>query len=125
MTTHAPVGSRCSFCRQLSVFLHRDWLDFLGKAISSRFGATLPLSQKYRDWVNFVSVFFFLWIAPIFEIFTKSSVPVRRVAWFSVSCWIAYLLEPQLYRNFRILGVTDFFWLFVAPKKDLTPTEVF
>jgi hypothetical protein len=47
----------------------------------------------------------------------KSPVPVRRVAWFSVSCWIAYLLEPQLNRNFRILGVTDFFWLFVAPKK--------
>ncbi|KAH0821295.1 hypothetical protein GEV33_001497 [Tenebrio molitor] len=28
-----------------------------------------------------------------------------------------YLLEPQLNRNFQILGVTDFFWLFVAPKK--------
>jgi hypothetical protein len=64
-----------------------------------------------------------VWIVPIFGIFTKSPVPVRRVAWFSVSCWIAYLLEPQLCRNFRILGVTDFFWLFVAPKKDLTPIE--
>jgi hypothetical protein len=47
-------------------------------------------------------------------------VPVRRVAWFSVSGWIAYLLEPQLCRNFRILGVTNFFWLFVAPKKKKT-----
>jgi hypothetical protein len=33
---------------------------FLGKAISSRFDATLPLSQKYRDWVNFVSAFLFV-----------------------------------------------------------------
>jgi hypothetical protein len=65
--------------------------------------------------VNFVSGFF-LWIAPIFGIFTKSPVPVRRVAWFSVPCWIAYLLEPQLYRNFRILGVTDFFG-FSSPQK--------
>jgi hypothetical protein len=47
-------------------------------------------------------------------------VPVRRVAWFSVSCWIAYLLEPQLYRNFRILGVTDFFLAFRRPKKKKT-----
>jgi hypothetical protein len=33
---------------------------FLGKAISSRFDATLPLSQKYRDWVSFVSAFLFV-----------------------------------------------------------------
>jgi hypothetical protein len=30
---------------------------FWGKAISSRFDATLPLSKKYRDWVNFVAAF--------------------------------------------------------------------
>jgi hypothetical protein len=46
-------------------------------------------------------------------------VPVRRVEWFSASCWIAYLLEPQLYRNFRILGVTDFF-CFSSPQKKKT-----
>ncbi|KAH0822566.1 hypothetical protein GEV33_000225 [Tenebrio molitor] len=34
-----------------------------------------------------------------------------------------YLQDPQLGRSFRIQGVTGFFWLFVAPKKDLTPTD--
>ncbi|KAH0814057.1 hypothetical protein GEV33_008734 [Tenebrio molitor] len=70
--------------------------------------------------LEFIGVDVFLWIAPIFGIFTKSPVPVRRVAWFFVSCWIAYLLEPQLYRNFRILGVTDFFLAFRRPKKKKT-----
>jgi hypothetical protein len=90
--------------------------DFFGQGDKFAFGChsssfvKIPCLSELRGSV-------FLWIVPIFGIFTKSPVPVRRVAWFSVSCWIAYLLEPQLCRNFRILGVTDFFLAFRRPKK--------
>jgi hypothetical protein len=47
-STHAPVGSRCSFCRQLlrSVFLHRGWLDFFGQGDKFAFRCHSPFFVK-------------------------------------------------------------------------------
>jgi hypothetical protein len=98
----------------------------LGKAISSRFDATLPLSQKYRDWVNFVSAFLFV-DRTDFRDFHEVSCARQK------SCVVLrFVLDsvpfgtPTL-SEFPDLGSHGlFFWLFVAPKKkkDLSRREV-
>jgi hypothetical protein len=96
----------------------------LGKAISSRFDATLPLSQKYRDWVNFVSAFLFV-DRTDFRDFHEVSCARQK------SCVVLrFVLDsvpfgtPTL-SEFPDLGSHGLFFGFSSPqkKKDHTPTE--
>lgn len=89
----------------------------MGKAISSRFDATLPLSQKYRDWVNFVSAFLFV-DRTDFRDFHEVSCARQK------SCVVLrFVLDSVPFgtptqSEFPDLGSHGpFFWLFVAPKK--------
>jgi hypothetical protein len=95
----------------------------LGKAISSRFDATLPFSQKYRDWVNFVSAFLFV-DRTDFRDFHEVSCACQK------SCVVLrFVLDSVPFgtptqSEFPDLGSHGLFFGFSSPqKKDLTPTE--
>jgi hypothetical protein len=94
----------------------------LGKAISSRFDATLLLSQKYRDWVN-LSAFLFV-DRTDFRDFHEVSCARQK------SCVVLrFVLDSVPFgtptqSEFPDLGSHGLFLAFRRPKKkDLTPTE--
>jgi hypothetical protein len=107
--TPAHVGSRSSFCRPplRLIFLHQDWVDFFGVGDKFSFRCRFSFFVK-EPWLGELRSSVFLSIALIFRIFTKSPVLVWRVVWFSVSCWIAYLLGALTQSEFPDPGSQNF-----------------